>query len=277
MAKYTKKDIEMLAKEIFAWAGRHRLGKDFGIFYNGKMVHWQYAQQKNLEWDYKKEVVENVNPLDYCEWFPERFIAGMCYDGRMYECINGYEGNAYEKLEKILSGYDLYLEHCDNCHCVFAPIDDIEDYEYTEFTKEKPVWLYRLDRDAFERKCKEIAATCTTRTCGTLLCGDSDDGWKTYQNLVMKMMGNTPLGDIPDMNIASVMYRQYNLAKEVGDVGACTIGEYIEFRYKGKLYRMGMQTPYQGDYSWRATIPEVKRLLEVFGATEIYVNYGRLD
>lgn len=83
--------------------------------------------------------------------------------------------------------------------------------------------------------------------------------------------------DAPDESIAEVMRRQYELATEVGDVGACTIGEHIEFRYKGTLYRMSMQTPYQGDWSWRETIPEVKRLLELRGATEIHVDYGRLD
>ena len=228
MAKYTKKDIENLVKEIFAWTERHDLGMDFAVLYNGKMLHWHYAQQKNLEWDYEKEIVENVNPLDYCEWFPEQFIAGMCYDGEVYECINGYEGSAYANLEALLGKYNLYLEHCDSCHCAFVPIDDIEDYEYTEFVKEKPKWLYHTE-------------------------------------------------DAPDQYIRSLMHIQFLMASAIGDKGPCTVGEHIEFRYKGTLYRMCMQTPYQGACSWQNTIPLVKSALEIFGATEIFVDYGRLD
>lgn len=81
----------------------------------------------------------------------------------------------------------------------------------------------------------------------------------------------------PDEEIKLIMEHWYELAKATGDIGACTIGEYMEFVYKGKRYRMCPQTPYQGDYSWSAHVSTIKNLLTVNGATEIYMNYGRLD
>ena len=37
MVKVTKKDIEKLAVKVFRWASENRCGKDFGVFYNGKL------------------------------------------------------------------------------------------------------------------------------------------------------------------------------------------------------------------------------------------------
>lgn len=80
---------------------------------------------------------------------------------------------------------------------------------------------------------------------------------------------------LPELNV--IMQRWYDLAKETGDKGYCTIGEYMEFRYRGTLYRMCSQSPYQGEYSWSCHVPEIKKMLIDIGATGIYMNYGRLD
>jgi hypothetical protein len=74
-----------------------------------------------------------------------------------------------------------------------------------------------------------------------------------------------------------IMTTWYELAKEIGDKGCCTIGEYMEFRYKGIKYRMSSQSPYQGDYSWSVHVPKIKEMLNGIGATDIYMNYGRMD
>ncbi len=85
-----------------------------------------------------------------------------------------------------------------------------------------------------------------------------------------------PADDVlPELN--AVMHTWYDLAKETGDIGACTIGEYMEFVYKGTKYRMSSQSPYQGDYSWSAHVETIKNILREIGATSIYMNYGRLD
>lgn len=77
--------------------------------------------------------------------------------------------------------------------------------------------------------------------------------------------------------IASVMELWYQLAKETDDKGCCTIGEYMEFFYKGIRYRMAAQSPYQGDYSWSKHVPIIKEKLKEISATEVYMNYGRMD
>lgn len=223
MKKITKSDINKLAGKVFRWASSNRCGHDFGIYYNGKCREWYYDITQHK---YVKRTRENINPLDYCEYFSPKFVMGMWYDGEMYDVMNGC-GRRFEKLEKLLEQYGLYCEHCDGCHAEFVPIDDVEDFEYTNFYKEKPVRLYRPD-------------------------------------------------DAPD-KIADIMRKYHELSEAVGDVGACTIGEYIEFRYNKILYRMSPQTPYQGDISWRTPLPEVREMLIDIGATEIHVNYGRLD
>lgn len=81
----------------------------------------------------------------------------------------------------------------------------------------------------------------------------------------------------PDNEIKNIMETWYRLADATGDIGACTIGEYMEFVYKGTRYRMCPQTPYQGDYSWSAHVDVIKKMLSDIGATEMYMNYGRLD
>lgn len=228
--KLTKANIEQLAKDVKKWASANQLGYDWLLFYNGKMFDHPLVKDDNGNYRYTRKTVKNVDPHKYSEWYSEKFIMGMAYDGQMYECINGYNRyKAYEKLEQILEGYGLSLECCDSCHCEFVwDGDDIEDVEYTYFPKEKLVWLYRPD-------------------------------------------------DAPDHVIENVMTTWYDLAKKVGDKGACTIGEYIEFLYKGTRYRMASQTPYQGEWSWREPLPIVRTLLANAGAVDIKVNYGRLD
>ena len=220
----TKKEIEKLANKVFRWASSNRCGKDFGVFYNGKLKSWHYDLDLHK---YVKRTRHDVNPLEYCEYFSPKFIGGMWYDGQMYDIINGW-GNKFEKLNNLLKEYGLYFEHCDSCHGEFVPIDSIDDYEYTDFFREKPIWLYRSN-------------------------------------------------DAPDSTINRIMDEYFKLSSAVGDIGACTIGEYIEFRYEDKLYRMSPQTPYQGDYSWTQPLPIVKLMLAEAGATDIYVNHGRLD
>lgn len=224
MAKVTKKDLEKLQGKVFRWASQNRCGKDFGVFYNGKLKSWRYYIYDHK---YHKVTREGVNPLEHCEYFGEKFIMGMWYDGEMYDIMNAC-GRKFYKLNAILEEYGLYCQHRDSCHAEFVPIYDIEDFEYSEFHVKRPIWLYRES-------------------------------------------------DAPDHLVRDVMLNWFTLAKEVGDIGACTIGEYIEFRYKGKLYRMTPQTPYQGEMSWREPLPEITRQLGLIGATEINVNYGRLD
>ena len=67
------------------------------------------------------------------------------------------------------------------------------------------------------------------------------------------------------------------MSREVGDIGGCVIGAYMEFKYKDKKYRMSPQSPYQGSVSWEKPLETVKKMLKNIGAHEIHFNYGRLD
>lgn len=130
----TKNDLERLAVKVEKWANKH--GKDWVLFYNGKKVGYKF----DLENGYKKIIEEDVNPFDYCQYYPEHFIMGMAYDGAVYDAINYYE---YDDLEKILNEYDLYLEHLDNCHCHFYEAKDGMVVQYTMINKPKEYDLIR--------------------------------------------------------------------------------------------------------------------------------------
>lgn len=223
--KITKKDINGIAREIKKWATKHRM-YDYSLFYNGKRFGFYHSEDWTKR---KRKTISGINPLDYCEWFPEKFLLGLTCDGAMWECFNGYRyAKAYEELESILDKHGLYLELCDSCHATVAcNFEDDSEVEYTIFKKEKPIYIRTLDE-------------CPEEICPTM----------------------------------AVWHR---LCVKHGDEGACVIGEYMEFRYKGELYRMIPPSPYQGSMSWETSVPHIKELLAEVGATEIYFNYGILD
>lgn len=237
MKKLTKADIEQLAKEIRRWANRYKLGKDWLLFYNGKMMHSPLGE----DYRYKRSRVEkDVNPLEYCEWFSDDFIMGMAYDGTMYHCINGYEHHiAYRTLDALLESYGLYLEHCDSCHCEFQNLNN-DEVETTKLKRKQIIKLISPGRARIEHR--------------------HDDCVVVYPR---------------ELNNVMMVWRSES--EKVGDIGACVLGDYLQFDYKGDTYRMSNQSPYQGEYSWIKPLPQIKKMLENMGATNIFHNPGRLD
>lgn len=237
MKKLTKTDIEQLAKEIRRWANRCKLGKDWVLFYNGKMMHSPLGD----DYRYKRSRVEkDVNPLDYCEWFNDEFIMGMSYDGIMYRCINGYEkGSAYAYLEAILHNYGLQIAHCDSCHCEFVNYDN-DEVETTKLKRKRVIRLISPGKAKIEH------------------CWD--DNVEVYPS---------------ELNEVMITWRSES--EKVGDIGGCVLGDYLQFDYKGDTYRMDNQSPYQGEYSWTKPLPKIKKMLADMGATNIFHYPGRLD
>ena len=74
-----------------------------------------------------------------------------------------------------------------------------------------------------------------------------------------------------------IMETWYLLSKAEGDQGSCVIGAGFKFNYKSKQYFMNACSPYQGSLSWEYSVPDIKKMLEEIGATEIYFDYGRMD
>lgn len=147
--KITKEVIEQIKDEIITFANRNKLGKDFSIFCNNKMFGYKLVEAKkgSYRYYYRKMEKDNVNPLDYCEYYPEEFILGLAYDGTMYEMINGYLGEGiYDKFTKIFEFYGLYLEHCDSCHATVCNSNNKDDdIEYTYLNKEEIKNIYRSE------------------------------------------------------------------------------------------------------------------------------------
>lgn len=225
----TKDDIEHLAEDFVLWARDNKLSKEYSLFFNGKMLSY------NFNWDthkYRKVIKQDVNPLKYSEWYNEKCILAIACDGVIYECLNDYRYyKDKRKLERLLRSYGLALICCEACCWEVGFESDGWTAETTDWHKEKIYWLYNY-HDANDYGMPEIA---------------------------------------------SIMELWFQLAKETGDKGCCTIGEYMEFLYKGIRYRMAAQSPYQGDYSWSKHVDTIENHLKNLGATEIYMNYGRMD
>lgn len=138
----TKKDIEKIKEEIIRFAKEKNIGKDFSIFYNGEM----FTYALNKDYRYYPKIKKNVNPLDYCEYFPEKNIISLAYDGKFYEMMDGELGwGLYEEFCSLFEKYGLYIEHSDSCHAAAYPSgdNDYNNYEYTEYKKEKIVNIYQ--------------------------------------------------------------------------------------------------------------------------------------
>lgn len=235
MKKLTKKMIEKLAEEVKAWAKDNKLGNDWMLFYNGKRYYHPYE----LGVGYSEIVEEGINPIDYCKYYPEKFIMGMAYDGTIYEVINGYRlYKVFDKLEKLLSKYGLYMEPIDSCHCHFHEDEEME-VEYTYLHKPKEHILFR-------------PGSCVER-------------WTHKEAEYPKIFD-------------SVMdfWEEYS-ANHGPHAGYCIIGEGIEFDFKGTHYRMHSQCKWQGSVHFEQCAKVVEVLLREIGAEKIRIDYGRLD
>lgn len=83
--------------------------------------------------------------------------------------------------------------------------------------------------------------------------------------------------DAPSSEIMRIMDKWYIQSASEGDRGCCVIGAGFKFRYEGKLYFMGAQSPWQGNLSWEPYVDGVRTSLAEAGATEIEYDYGRMD
>lgn len=222
--KVTKQDIKKMAKEIKSVMNKNKVG-DFSILVGTTQLYRDYN-------NHNKWTKREVDPLKFCEYFPEDFAMGFTVDGDAYEMFNyGDRPKTMGKIEAILDNYGFYLECAEPCYWFAALNNDPEDYELWHLKKEKIVWICNL--------------------------------------------GETIDCDVP--GIVNIWSTWYDMAKEVGDVGACTLGEYAEFKYNGVKYRMCPATPYQGDQSWIQPWPTIKDMLINAGCTDVYLNYGHLD
>lgn len=77
--------------------------------------------------------------------------------------------------------------------------------------------------------------------------------------------------------LENIMVAWYELSKQTGDIGSCTIGDGFEFEYNGDKYFMSPCSPYQGSISYETHTDTVREMLKNIGAINIRYNYGYLD
>lgn len=83
------------------------------------------------------------------------------------------------------------------------------------------------------------------------------------------------VNDYPE--IKNIMIAWYELSRQTGDIGSCTIGDGFEFMYKERRYFLCPCSPFQGSVSYEKHIETIKIMLANIGAKDIVYNYGCLD
>ena len=135
--KYTKMDIERLAKEVIEFLRDNDFIVDTSVYYNNK----RWSRKLNDDMKLVEMVEENINPTDYFN-VSEKHILSMSFEGDFYNYINC--GNS-EEFSKLLEKYDLYFEQYNawNLTC-YPDCGDIEDWEYTDYEIPKKQEVIRL-------------------------------------------------------------------------------------------------------------------------------------
>lgn len=111
-------------------------------------------------------------------------------------------------------------------------------------------------------------------------CVESYDSFYFYSNVrnsVINIDNHEQQNKIIPKELKIVQKIWSNLSRLEGDKGSCTIGEHLNFVYDGKKYRMRHGSPWQGDMSWQPHVDFIKKILKSIGASELQMNYGRLD
>lgn len=119
-------EAKEMAKLIKKLMRIYKMGRDYGLFYDGVMDSWTYVKGADGLYQYKKRIKKGVNPKDHCKWFGDatgQFYMGMWFDGDVYRMFHGFgHRTALKKLEELLNenGYEMIFP--DYTHMEIIPI-----------------------------------------------------------------------------------------------------------------------------------------------------------
>lgn len=133
MAKYTKKDIEKIAKQL-AQICKRNFWSDVTIYYNDKRIcirdNWNEQGKLKL----KSVVKEDICPLDYFKYASDKHIISMAFEGYLHTRINYGDGMPVS-FQNLFKKYGLYWEQGNSWNLTLYPMGDIEEWEYTDYTE----------------------------------------------------------------------------------------------------------------------------------------------
>lgn len=219
----TKNIQKEMISDVKNFMDRHGYRDNWCYLWDGKEYYTRYDHGKLIHEEKRME------PKDYCEYFPEKFILGFGFDGDAYDMVNGYSGfDDFEKFQNIFKRYNCWIQNANGASWYVDSDNENTDYYISQKVEEPCCWIYRQ-------------------------------------------------AQAPDDIIRSIMKKWWEWSYAVGDYGACVVGEYLEFVYHGKRYRMTAQSPWQGELSWTKPLGQVERMLSEAGATGIYWNCGKMD
>lgn len=113
MKKLTKRQIEIMAKEIRAFLLKYDMWIDTTIYFNGKAFSTDDRKGRFYYNDPEHLIVlENVDPKNYFDYVGP--ILSMSFEGDFYDVMNGYYGQYGIKIEnefhELLRKYGCYCE-----------------------------------------------------------------------------------------------------------------------------------------------------------------------
>lgn len=148
--KYTKKDIECLAQEVMHLLESDDMMIDVCVYWNGKRATYDYGYRDGKRILFGWKIEEGYDPHDYFEYASYQHILSLSFEGDLYYKYNDFDYE-YPAMDKILQKYGLYSELGNSWNWSAFPIDDIEEYEYTDYRankKPEPKAIYWHTEDA---------------------------------------------------------------------------------------------------------------------------------
>ena len=130
--KYTKRDIERLAKKLVAICKRNNW-TDTSFYFNDKRIRLEDDWGKNGRLKLKAIEEDDICPLDYFKYASKKHIISMAFEGYLYQRIN-YGKGMPESFKNLFKQYNLYWEQGNAWNLSLYPNGDIEDYEYTDYS-----------------------------------------------------------------------------------------------------------------------------------------------
>lgn len=160
--KLSKIKIDELAREVMDFLIKNEIDNDVLIYYNNKRIQNKHKYDESYNYIGSELVIEdNMNPHDYfeCAW---QHILSMSFEGSLYDCIN-YSGKYIDEFNAILEKYGLYYEQYNAWNLSCYPLkDDIDNYEYTNYSNQKPkpvINLYYHEKEKYLPEIRHIMET----------------------------------------------------------------------------------------------------------------------
>ena len=250
-AVYTDR-LDLIYPELYAFLENY--GKTHPSF-DGKSIYWADAISDNVK-------AQNQHVVDECVEFAkkENIAADFYYNGLRCQVDN--KGNVKtEPYEEIPFGtYYIGIKMI----CGFG-----KAYEFEEIAEKNMGYIESWDNDLLFLDQSQFAdCHCATEEELSNFCNAVDKDIPKYIYL--------DSNDIPDV-LMFIQKLWSECCRYSQSDGRAAVGESIDFIYCDRRYKMPSANPYLCGGDWRKYVDMIIKCLELMGAKNICVDYGRTD